>query len=132
MTTATRSILATVPATAVLVAKDANRAWAFYHDTLGLDTEWVGGLPGNFTVHAGGGSSFLVYEGSAKAGENTVMGFRVDDLDAAMADLRGHGVTFEDYDLPGLKTVNGVATMGAAKSAWFRDSEGNIISVNQM
>jgi catechol 2,3-dioxygenase-like lactoylglutathione lyase family enzyme len=132
MAIVTKSILATAPAAAVLIATDAKRAWAFYHDTLGLETEWVQDLPGNFMVHAGDGTAFMVYEGTAKAGENTVLSFRVDDLELAVADLRGHGVRFEEYDMPGLKTVDGIVTMGSSKSAWFRDTEGNTISVAQM
>jgi predicted enzyme related to lactoylglutathione lyase len=131
MSVATKSVLATAPAAAVLIASDARRAWGFYHDTLGLDTEWVPDLPGAFMAQAGEGTTFLVYEGTARAGENTVMGFTVPDLDAAIADLRARGVTFEEYDLPGLKTVNGVASMGNQKSSWFKDTEGNIVSVNQ-
>ena len=45
--------------------------------------------------------------------------------------LRGKGVTFEDYDLPGLKTVNGIADLGDIRGAWFKDPEGNILSVVQ-
>jgi hypothetical protein len=48
-----------------------------------------------------------------------------------MADLRSKGVVFEDYDLPGLKTVNGVNTGGGAKTAWFKDSEGNVLALSQ-
>ncbi len=48
-----------------------------------------------------------------------------------MQDLRSRGVVFEEYDFPGLKTVNGVAVMGDEKGAWFKDSEGNILSISQ-
>jgi hypothetical protein len=49
-----------------------------------------------------------------------------------VADLRGKGVTFEDYDLPGLRTVNGIAELGDIRGAWFKDPEGNILSVVQL
>ena len=49
-----------------------------------------------------------------------------------MADLRKRGVVFEDYDLPGLKTVNGVVELDTMKGAWFTDTEGNIISLSEM
>jgi len=63
----------------------------------------------------------------------SVLGFVVDDLFAEMADLRKRGVVFEEYDVPGLKTVNGVVEMGKmGKGAWFKDSEGNILSISQM
>ncbi|MGH2654353.1 MAG: VOC family protein [Actinomycetota bacterium] len=48
-----------------------------------------------------------------------------------MAELRAKGVTFEEYDMPGLKTVNGIAELGGEKGAWFKDPEGNILSVSQ-
>jgi hypothetical protein len=55
----------------------------------------------------------------------------VNDVEAAVAALRGKGVTFEEYDMPGLKTVNGIAELGGFKGAWFKDLEGNILSVVQ-
>ena len=55
------------------------------------------------------------------------MNFVTADLDAEMSDLRSRGVTFEDYDFPGLKTENGVAEYDGSRGAWFKDSEGNIL-----
>jgi hypothetical protein len=55
----------------------------------------------------------------------------VEDVAAEVAELKARGVVFEEYDLPGLKTVNSIATGGGAKTAWFRDSEGNILAVSQ-
>jgi predicted enzyme related to lactoylglutathione lyase len=55
----------------------------------------------------------------------------VDDVAAEVAELKARGVVFEEYDFPGLKTVNGIATGGGAKTAWFKDSEGNILAVSQ-
>ena len=66
--------------------------------------------------------------GTSKANQAV---WSVDDLDAEMTELRSKGVVFEDYDLPGLKTVNGVSTGGGMKSAWFKDSEGNILAIGQ-
>jgi hypothetical protein len=59
------------------------------------------------------------------------MGWSTFDLDADMAELRERGVVFADYDLPGLKTVDGVAEVGTERAAWFRDSEGNTIVLSQ-
>jgi hypothetical protein len=59
------------------------------------------------------------------------MGWMTDDLDAEMSSLRERGVQFEDYDVPGMKTDNGVATMDGMKAAWFRDTEGNFICISQ-
>jgi hypothetical protein len=55
----------------------------------------------------------------------------VDDIEAVMADLRQRGVVFEEYDFPGLKTVDGLATMDGFHTAWFRDIDGNTFSINQ-
>ena len=68
------------------------------------------------------------------------MAWEVDDLDAVMAELRRRGVVFEEYDLPGLRTVNGIveisdnyASSGGVgeRGAWFRDSEGNLLGLGQ-
>jgi hypothetical protein len=60
------------------------------------------------------------------------MGFTTPDIDAEVRDLKARGVVFEDYDFPTLKTVDSIATNGPTRSAWFRDSEGNIIGIVQM
>ena len=52
-------------------------------------------------------------------------------FDAEVADLRKRGVVFEEYDTPGYATVNGIATGGGVKSAWFKDTEGNILAIAQ-
>ena len=54
-----------------------------------------------------------------------------DDIEREVAEFRARGVTFEEYDMPNMKTVNGIATAGGAKSAWFKDTEGNILAVIQ-
>jgi hypothetical protein len=76
---------------------------------------------------------FELYE-TANAGtaQNTQMGWLTDDLEAEMTELRSRGITFEDYDFPGVKTENGILTAPEAKSAWFRDSEGNYICLTQV
>ncbi len=55
----------------------------------------------------------------------------VDDVEAEVAALRARGVVFEEYDMPGLKTKNGIASAGGAKTAWFKDTEGNILAISQ-
>ena len=75
----------------------------------------------------------------ASPGTFTQMGWTVDDIDATVAELRSRGVVFEEYDLPGLKTVNGIAEIagnypskGSGEwAAWFRDSEGNMLGIGQ-
>jgi catechol 2,3-dioxygenase-like lactoylglutathione lyase family enzyme len=114
----------------VLPAADLQRARGYYHDKLGLDP--VMEQPGNLVYDSGGGTGFEVYE-TANAGtaKNTQMGWITDDLDGEMSVLRSHGVVFEEYDVPGMKTVDGVATMDDLRAAWFRDSEGNFLCITQ-
>jgi catechol 2,3-dioxygenase-like lactoylglutathione lyase family enzyme len=117
--------------TATLPASDFERAKSWYADKLGLKPtqEDMGGATYNFN-----GSSLLLYP-SEFAGTNkaTAAGFDVDDVSATVEELRGAGVTFEEYDLPELKTENGIATFedqGTTLSvAWFKDSEDNIIAI---
>ncbi len=59
------------------------------------------------------------------------MSFEVDDLGAMVTELRGRGVIFEEYDLPGLKTENGIAEAEGERRAWFKDTEGNILAMVQ-
>jgi predicted enzyme related to lactoylglutathione lyase len=116
---------------AVLPASDLGRARSFYSEKLGLEpTEERGeGL----IYQTKGGAKILLYETQfAGTAQNTAMSWTVDDLDGEMADLRSKGVTFEDYDFPGLKTENGVATYDEGRGAWFKDSEGNILAVTEL
>lgn len=127
----TQSVLMMAPASAVLPAQDAARAKEFYEATLGLEVESP--TPGYVMVHAGEGTQFLLYQTPLRPTEATNLAFRVSDIRAAMTELRGRGVKFEDYDMPGLKTVDGVADFGdMGLGAWFKDSEGNMINVVQM
>jgi predicted enzyme related to lactoylglutathione lyase len=129
----TKSRLSTGTVSAVLASRDSERARDFYERVLGLETEQMAGAPGYFMVLAGNGTRFLVYPTEAPMGGNTVAGFLVDDLEPIVQELRDRGLTFEEYDMPGMKTVNGIADMGSmGRSAWFRDSEGNILSIAQM
>lgn len=113
----------------VLAASDLTRARAFWHDKLGHDPVYTdeGG-----DIYDVGGTPVHVYE-SAYAGtaQNTTMSLLTDDLDRDMAAMRERGVTFHDYDLPGLKTVDGVVEMFGERAAWFNDSEGNIIAIEE-
>ena len=130
MTTATK--LSSATASAVLPVEDYSRAKAFYEDKVGLEVQDVAGQDGVGMLKAGHGSSVLLYQRARTKAEHTVLGFDVEDVDGVVADLQQHGVEFEEYDLPGIKTENGVAHMGDLASAWFTDPEGNIISINQM
>jgi catechol 2,3-dioxygenase-like lactoylglutathione lyase family enzyme len=115
---------------ATIPAKDLAGTRKFYEDVLGLKVFRED--PAGITYHSGDSVVFLYPTEFAGTAQHTLGGFRVSDLEAAMADLRGKGVTFEEYDMPGLKTVNGVAELGGEKGAWFKDPEGNILSLSQV
>ncbi len=122
---------------ASLPAVDIKRARKFYEEKLGLKVMMEDPSPG-MVLTAGEGSIIYIYQRAATKADHTVLAFKVDDLDAEMKELRGKGVKFEEYDLPamGIKTVKGVATWGVSadqsKMAWFKDTEGNILSLDQL
>jgi len=79
---------------------------------------------------AGKGSRVMLYmREKPSSSDATSIGFVVDDVRTTVRDLRSRGVTFEEYDMPGIKTVDGIATMGQEQAAWFKDPDGNIIGV---
>jgi predicted enzyme related to lactoylglutathione lyase len=128
----TTSRLSTAPLSAVLPATDITRAAHFYEHVLGLHTE-PAPLGGYVFVHGGSGTRVLVYETAAPHGEATAASFLVDDIESTVRELRGRGVVFEEYDMPGLRTVNGIADIGPmGRAAWFKDSEGNTLSIAKM
>jgi uncharacterized protein (TIGR02246 family) len=120
-----------------LPARDLNRARRFYSEKLGLEPseERRGGL-----LYRGRTGEFGIFESAGEsAGTFTQMGWEVEDIDATVAELRARGVVFEEYDLPGLTTVDGIAEIDgnypskgvAERAAWFRDSEGNMLGIGQ-
>ncbi|RZS67860.1 hypothetical protein EV187_0282 [Agromyces ramosus] len=118
-------------ATAVLPASDLARAKQWWHDVLGRDPMYED-AEGEALYYDVGGMPVLVYRTDfAGTAKNTAFGLMTDDLDRDMTELRTHGVMFHDYDMPGLKTVDGVAEMDDGRSAWFSDSEGNIFAIGQ-
>src|SRR3989454_4846332 len=113
---------------AALPAQDMERAKAFYRDKLGLTPTQED--PGGVMYWLAEGTGFGVFPSSGKpSGTHTQMGIEVEDVEGAVKDLQAKGVKFEEYDTPGLKTVNGIADLGGNKVAWFKDSEGNLILV---
>jgi catechol 2,3-dioxygenase-like lactoylglutathione lyase family enzyme len=115
---------------AMIPVRDLPRARQWYFEKLGFEpvTEMPDGLN-----YRSGSSTFSLYQtqfsGTAK---HTLMGWQADDLEREMRELRAKGIKFEEYDMPGLKTVNGVATMGNERAAWFKDLDGNILAVAEM
>jgi catechol 2,3-dioxygenase-like lactoylglutathione lyase family enzyme len=123
-------MLADHPIGATIAVTDLDRARRFYEDTLGMKVamERPDGV-----LYESGGTQFLVYP-SQFAGTNkaTAASWQVDDVEAVVAELRERGVTFEEYDFPGLKTENGIATLDGSRGAWFKDPDGNILAVADM
>ena len=114
----------------VLPAADLARARSFYRDKLGLEPTLE--KPGMLAYSGPSGYIFQIYETSTVgSAQNTQMGWSTSELDADVAELRERGVAFEEYDLPGLKTENGIAFVGTERSAWFKDTEGNTICISQ-
>ena len=121
-----------------LPAHDLDRARAFYAEKLGLEPieEREGGL--RYVCAAG---EFALFESVGTAsGAHTQMGWEVDDIEATVRELRARGVVFEEYDLPGLKTIDSIAEIEGnypskgrgERAAWFRDCEGNMLGVGQV
>jgi catechol 2,3-dioxygenase-like lactoylglutathione lyase family enzyme len=113
----------------MLAASDLLRARAWYEEKLGFVP--VEEYEGILLVYQSGAGRFSVYETSfAGTAKNTVAVWRVPDLRAEMAELRGRGVVFEDFDFGDLRTVDGVLTDPEGDlNAWFTDSEGNILGL---
>jgi catechol 2,3-dioxygenase-like lactoylglutathione lyase family enzyme len=117
---------------ATLPAADLERAKAWYADKLGLtpvEEDEAGGA-----WYETGGARFLVYtSGFSGTNQATAASFSVDDLAAAVAQLHERGVVFEEYDMEGFQTVDGVLTLpDGSKAAWFKDSEANILAISTM
>jgi catechol 2,3-dioxygenase-like lactoylglutathione lyase family enzyme len=114
----------------VLPASDLQRATAWYRDKLELEPEQTD--ENGVLYGTGSDAKIYVYEtGNAGTAKNTSMCWLVPDIAATMAHLRDRGVVFADYDFPGLKTENGIATDSMGQSAWFQDSEGNYLCLTQ-
>jgi catechol 2,3-dioxygenase-like lactoylglutathione lyase family enzyme len=113
-----------------LPVSDLDRARTFYEGVLGFKPMDVN--PAAVIYRAGEGSVFAITRSSGKAsGTHTQIGFTVTDIDAEVADLKRRGITFLEYDLPGLKTVGSIAQTGPNRAAWFLDPEGNMLGVVQ-
>jgi catechol 2,3-dioxygenase-like lactoylglutathione lyase family enzyme len=117
--------------TTILPVVDMERARGFYEKKLGFEA----GEPGpdeQYVYHFDSGAQIALRtkEGGTKA-DHTALSFEVQDIEGDIRDLESRGVVFEDYDMPGLKTVNHVCVLGSDKAAWFRDTEGNYLCLHQ-
>lgn len=118
--------------------QDLERAKLFYAEKLGLHSSEE--RPGAALYRCGQGMFALFESSGIASGTHTQMAWDVEDIEATVAELRHRGVVFEEYDLPGLKTVNGIANVEGnypsnggvgERGAWFRDSEGNLLAIGQ-
>jgi catechol 2,3-dioxygenase-like lactoylglutathione lyase family enzyme len=119
------------PVFVTIGVKNIEKAKEFYGETLGLKLK--PGMEDDAVYEAGGGTGVALYETADNAGTNkaTYATWEVQDLEDVMNGLRDKGVAFEDYDFPGLKTENGVASWENQKAAWFKDLDGNILCLHQ-
>jgi predicted enzyme related to lactoylglutathione lyase len=117
------NVYATIP------AQDLERARSFYAEKLGLQPEEE--RPDGLRYRCGDGGFLLFASSGEPSGTHTQAGWDVDDIEAAVEALRGRGVVFEEYDLPGFKTVNGIAEIEGVRGAWFKDSEGNLLAIGE-
>jgi catechol 2,3-dioxygenase-like lactoylglutathione lyase family enzyme len=118
--------------------RDLRRAREWYSEKLGLEPSEE--RPGGLRYRLASGEFALFESAGTSPGTFTQMGFEVDDLVAAVAELKQRGVVFEEVDVPGLETVDGIAEVEGnypskgghgELAAWFRDLDGNMLGVGQ-
>jgi catechol 2,3-dioxygenase-like lactoylglutathione lyase family enzyme len=121
-------MLGKTDATPMIAVKDLDRARKFYEDKLGLKTKDEMG--GELLTMKSGDTLINVYR-SEFAGTNkaTALTFDVDDIDSEVRDLKEKGIFFEHYDMPGLEQHGDLYVAEGVKMAWFKDPDGNILSL---
>src|SRR5437667_9873610 len=125
-----RSMLKDAPIIPYIPVANVARARRFYEEKVGLRPreEYAGGV----IYECGRGSWVFMYPSPGAGTSKASTAFwSVDDVAAEVAALKARGVVFEEYDMPGIKMENSVASGGGAKTAWFKDSEGNILAISQ-
>jgi len=118
--------------TPTLPVVDLERAKRFYVDKLGFKVVMEDPSPGALLQTEGTCGNLYIYQRAPTKADHTVAGFTVEDVEATVKELREKGIVFEEYDLPNLKTTNGIFSMNGYKAAWFKDTEGNILAVSNM
>ena len=118
--------------------QDLDRARRFYADKLGLEPSE--GRPGGLLYRCASGEFSLFESAGSSPGTFTQMAWWVDDVEATVAELKARGVAFEEVDLPGLRTVDGIADVAGnypskggkgERAAWFRDVDGNMLGIGE-
>jgi predicted enzyme related to lactoylglutathione lyase len=122
-------MLRNAPIRAYIPASNITRARRFYEEIVGLQPkeEYAGGV----IYECGGAGVFLYPTPSAGTSKASQAFWQVNDVEAEVAELKARGVKFEEYDMPGVTMKNSIATAGGAKTAWFKDTEGNILAISQ-
>lgn len=110
-------------------AVDLERAKKFYMEKLGFSEPEMK-IKDHLSFTASSGTELVLYKRGQTKADHTVASFQVEDVEETVKALSEKGVVFEQYDFPGLKTdERGIAILDGEKAAWFKDSEGNILSV---
>jgi predicted enzyme related to lactoylglutathione lyase len=122
-------MLSNAPIRAYLPASNLPRARKFYEQLIGLKPkeEYAGGV----IYECGGTEAFLYRTPNAGTSKASQAYWSVTDVEAEVSELKSRGVKFEEYNMPGMPMKNSIATAGGAKTAWFRDTEGNILAISQ-
>jgi predicted enzyme related to lactoylglutathione lyase len=118
------------PMYAYIPVANVARARQFYEQKLGFTParEVAGGVIYEFGERT---ACFLYPSPNAGTSKASQAYWHVDDVEREVAELQARGVQLEHYDVPGSETIEGIATAGGAKTAWFKDTEGNILAVVQ-
>ena len=122
--------LATSAISALLPVTDTARAKEFYDK---LDLPFVGTNEEGSLMYqlSGGAMLMLLPRETGTQNPSTALTWEVSDVQGELKELEGRGIVFEDYDLPGLKTVDHIAELGDTRSAWFLDPDGNVLCVHE-
>jgi catechol 2,3-dioxygenase-like lactoylglutathione lyase family enzyme len=111
-----------------IMVSDMARARAFYEGLLGL--QMVREVPPYVFLRSGASQLALVARANVTPAATTICAFEVEDLEKTVSGLRARGVVFEEYDLPTLRTVNGIAKVASFRAAWVRDPDGNYVGIH--
>jgi predicted enzyme related to lactoylglutathione lyase len=122
-------MLRDAPIRAYIPVSDISRARIFYEEVLNLKPkeEYAGGV----TYECGGSELFMYPTPNAGTSKASQAFWQVADVEAEVTELKARGVKFEEYNMPGATMKNSILTGGGAKTAWFKDTEGNILAVSQ-
>lgn len=112
---------------ATIAVSDINEGKKFYGDRLGL--KQTDENPAGVTYQSGSGTLFIYESQTAGTGQATCAAWEVADIEAVVSELKSKGINFEHYDMPGVTWEDDISAMGPMKAAWFKDPDGNILSV---